>query len=71
MSTRYRCCPRVKKLSKRVRPGVLLVLTRDFLCRRALRRLDFPTLDLPAKAISGNSDTGSVAGSDADVTNWL
>ena len=41
-----------------VLPGVELVLANFFLFTRVLMREDLPTLDLPAKAISGLSDTG-------------
>ena len=41
-----------------VLPGVELVLANFFLFTRVLMREDLPTLDLPAKAISGLSDSG-------------
>jgi hypothetical protein len=42
-----------KKLSDWVRPGVLEVRARPDWRVRALIRLDFPTLERPAKATSG------------------
>ena len=48
----------VKKLISWVHPGFELVLTRFFRFTRVLINEDLPTLDLPAKAISGRS--GSV-----------
>ena len=71
MSTRCRYSPREKKFNSLVWPGVLLVLTRDFLCRRAFSKLDFPTLERPAKATSGSSDTGRWLVSAAETMNWL
>lgn len=50
-----------KKLMARVRPGV----EETFACfepRSALRRLDFPTLERPRKAISGMDGAGNCAG---------
>src|SRR6185369_3418613 len=47
-----------KKFINWVRPGVELVLTRFLRFTRALIRDDFPTFDLPEKAISGRSPSG-------------
>ena len=49
---------RSKKLICRVRPGVVDDLASDFRPTRAFNRLDFPTFDLPANAISSCSPTG-------------
>lgn len=59
----------MKKLIKRVRPGVELVFTRCLRFRRALIREDFPTLERPANAISGKTAEGYWDGMDALVTN--
>jgi hypothetical protein len=48
-----------KTLIWRVQPGVLLVRTRLRRCIMALRRLDFPTFERPAKAISAIAGAGS------------
>jgi hypothetical protein len=42
-----------------VRPGVLLVKASPFRPVKALIRLDFPTLLLPKKAISGKPSEGN------------
>src|ERR1700730_15907405 len=59
--------PRSKKLILRVRPGVLEVRARVRRPVSALRRLDLPTFDLPAKAISRNASPGGVLVSDGPV----
>ncbi len=41
-----------------VHPGLELVFTRPFRLTRVLIKEDFPTLDLPAKAISGSPCSG-------------
>src|SRR6266851_3408246 len=63
MSTTLRLQPAVKKMSSWVRPGVRDMRARFLRPVSALIRLDFPTLDLPAKAIS----TPRIGGSDAGV----
>jgi hypothetical protein len=40
-------------------PGEEETLARDFLPRRVLIRDDFPTLDLPERAISGRGSLGN------------
>jgi len=57
-----------KKLIARVRPGVADTLA-CFEPRRALRRLDFPTLERPRKAISGMDGAGNCASERAEMTN--
>src|SRR5215213_3787903 len=52
MSTRWKRSLMVKKLSCCVRPGVCEVRASVFRPVSALTRLDFPTLERPAKAIS-------------------
>jgi hypothetical protein len=52
-------------LMLRVRPGVLLVRA-SFVPSRELITLDFPTFDLPRKAISGTVGAGKWAVSLAD-----
>jgi hypothetical protein len=59
----------MKKLMSRVQPGVLLVRARFFFLVMALMREDFPTLDLPANAISGRIPSGYWEGSVADLIN--
>src|SRR5687768_7003120 len=51
--------PRLKKFSSRVRPGVTDTRARLFCPVSALFRLDFPTLDRPAKVTSGGPPCGS------------
>jgi hypothetical protein len=58
-----------KKLMSWVRPGVRLVFTSRFRFRIVLIKEDFPTLDRPAKAISGNIAGGYCEGLAALVTN--
>src|SRR5262249_19845986 len=58
-----------KKLTICVLPGVALAFTSFFLCNRQLMTLDLPTLDLPAKATSGNTERGNWAGAAALMTN--
>jgi hypothetical protein len=58
-----------KKLISWVRPGVELVFTRRLRLTRVLIRLDLPTLERPAKAISGYFTGGYWAGLVALVTN--
>ncbi len=53
----------------RVRPGVELVLTNRLRPMRVLIREDFPTLDRPAKAISGKIAGGYWDGLAALFTN--
>ena len=53
----------------RVQPGVLLVRARFFFRVMVLMREDLPTLDLPAKAISGRFPSGYCEGSVADLMN--
>jgi len=57
-STRYSRLPTVKKFIDWVLPGLELVLARLFRLTRTFMREDLPTLDLPAKAISGLSGGG-------------
>jgi hypothetical protein len=52
-----------------VRPGVLLVKASFLSPVRALIKLDFPTLLLPKKAISGSSSFGNCSGLLALPTN--
>ena len=52
-----------------VRPGVELVFTRRLRLTRVLIRLDLPTFERPAKAISGSSAGGYWEGFVALVTN--
>jgi hypothetical protein len=59
----------MKKLMSRVQPGVLLVRARFFFRVMVLMSEDFPTLDLPAKAISGRMPSGYWEGRVADLTN--
>src|SRR5437868_7512546 len=54
--------PRSKKLIWRVRPGVLEVRARVRRPVSAVTRLDFPTLERPTNAISGNPSGGSADG---------
>src|SRR6478752_8601130 len=60
MSTSRSCpsLPRVKKLSSRVRPGVTDTRARLVRPVSALIRLDLPTLERPAKQISGLPSVG-------------
>jgi hypothetical protein len=62
-------------LSVCVRPGVLLVkaspLRPPLYPSRTLIRLDFPTLLLPKKAISGKPSEGNCSGLAEDVTKVL
>jgi hypothetical protein len=51
-----------------VLPGVWLVLTRFFWCRRELMTDDFPTFDRPAKAICGLLSEGNCSGPGALTT---
>ena len=48
-----------KKLISLVLPGVELVLTSFLRVRRELIRVDLPTFDRPAKAISGMTRSGN------------
>jgi hypothetical protein len=57
-----------KKLMDRVRPGVELVLA-TLAPRSELITLDFPTLDRPRNATSGNVGAGKWLGSLADIKN--
>jgi hypothetical protein len=52
-----------------VRPGVFDVRARPFLCNSEFRSDDFPTFDLPRKAISGLLSTGQCRRSKALFTN--
>src|SRR6185369_8080974 len=52
MSTRVRLGSAAKKISSCVRPGVLEVRAKALRPVRALIRLDLPTFERPAKAIS-------------------
>src|SRR5690348_6153197 len=61
MSTRLSAPPPAKKISSCVRPGVREVRASALRPVSALIRLDLPTLERPAKAIS----TPRIAGSDA------
>src|SRR5262245_36416650 len=61
MSTRVRLAGPTKKISSRVRPGVLDVRARTRRPVSALIRLDLPTLERPANATS----TPSIGGSEA------
>src|SRR5271154_3053765 len=60
MSTSVSRPPRSKKLSCCVRPGVLEVRASVLRPVKALTRLDLPTFDRPAKAISGSPASGMV-----------
>src|SRR5215813_6247130 len=62
MSTSIRGPPAEKKISSWVRPGVCEVRASALRLVSALIRLDLPTLERPAKAIS----TPSMAGSDSN-----
>src|SRR4029450_6318164 len=53
--------PSTKKLSSRVRPGVTDTRARLVRPVSALRRLDLPTLDRPAKATSARPSRGRSA----------
>src|ERR1700688_294137 len=65
MSTTLRLEPPVKKINSWVRPGVRDVRARLLRPVRALTRLDLPTLERPANAISvpriGGSETAEPA----------
>src|ERR1043165_562018 len=65
MSTTLRLLPPLKKINSWVRPGVRDVRARLLRPVRALIRLDLPTLERPAKAISvpliGGSEAGELA----------
>src|SRR5579863_6988698 len=54
-----------KKLSNRVRPGVLLVRASPRRCVMALIALDLPELERPAKATSAPRSAGNCAGAAA------
>src|SRR6185437_1035091 len=69
MSTRQRLPPPVKKMSSWVRPGVREVRARLLRPVRALIRLDLPTFERPAKAISTPRIAGNDAGVPAAATN--
>jgi hypothetical protein len=59
-----------KKLINCVLPGVLLTFTSPFRPTKELISEDFPTLDRPANAISGNEDIGNCFGSAAEIRNF-
>src|SRR6478672_3754982 len=59
MSTTLRLSPPLKKMSSCVRPGVREMRARFLRPVSALMRLDLPTLDRPAKAISTPRMEGS------------
>lgn len=59
----------MKVFSRRVRPGVRLTLARPVRPEKALSRLDFPTLERPATAISGRSSRGTADTSGALISN--
>src|SRR5580698_8558409 len=59
MSTTTRGSGPLKKISSCVRPGVLEVRANALRPVNALMRLDLPTLDRPANAISGAAIAGS------------
>ena len=54
-----------------VRPGVLLIKASSLRPIRAFSKLDFPTLLLPKKAISGKPSEGNCSGLAEDVTKVL
>jgi len=58
-----------KKFISWVRPGVELVFTRCLRLTRVLIRLDLPTFERPAKAISGRATAGYWEGLVALVIN--
>src|SRR5215468_5459421 len=57
--------PSSKKLSKRVRPGVLLVRARPLRWVIALMALDLPAFERPTKAISAPRSGGNCPGAAA------
>src|SRR5271168_4530022 len=59
MSTRISSLGPLKKINSWVRPGVLEVRAKALRPVSALMRLDLPTLDRPANAISGAAIPGS------------
>src|ERR1700723_479886 len=59
MSTRVTRSPKLKKISSCVRPGVWEVRASDVRLGSALMSDDLPTLERPAKGISGPSVGGS------------
>src|ERR1700752_1462019 len=69
MSTRVSGPPAEKKISSWVRPGVREVRASALRAVSALIRLDLPTLERPAKAISTPVIGGSDASEDAAATN--
>jgi len=69
ISTKENSSFMLKKLISWVRPGVELVFTRRFLFTRVFIREDLPTLERPAKAISGKTAGGYWDGLTALVTN--
>src|SRR5208282_4372539 len=73
MSTSARSSPIVKKLSARVRPGVLLVRARPLTPVSALISELLPTLERPAIATSIRSHWGHSATANAEATNcaWI
>src|SRR4029078_12082925 len=68
MSTTLRWSPPLKNMSSCVRPGVREMLVRFLLPVSALIRLDLPTFERPANAISTPFITGRDAGEDAAAT---
>src|SRR5215475_992063 len=69
MSTSVSCCGPAKKISSCVRPGVCEVRASELRPVSALIRLDLPTLERPAKAISMPRIGGSTASDPAAAVN--
>src|SRR4249920_3286688 len=69
MSTTLRASPPLKNMSSCVRPGVREMRARFLRPLSALTRLDLPTFERPAKAISTPFMGGSEAGEPAAATN--
>src|SRR6478672_2857080 len=59
------CVPSSKKLSRRVRPGVLLVRARPWRWVIALMALDLPAFERPTKATSAPRSGGNCPGAAA------
>src|SRR5258708_587207 len=70
MSTSVVAPPRSKKFNWRVRPGVLEVRARLVRPVSAFNRLDLPTLERPAKAISTAPIGGKASSWSAPKKNW-